>query len=480
MRRVISIVSTLALFIAASLAVFAQQAPDRSHPPAIGPVPAVHVPAVEKRTLSNGLPVWVVGMHKVPTVQIELAVRAGSGTDPEGKFGLASLTADMLDEGAGDRTALQIADVIDFLGADLTTTAAVDAAFADLHVPIARLADALPVLADVVARPTFPDAELKRVREERLTSLIQARDDPEQLVRFAFPRIVYGPHHRYGTAQIGTAASLQGFTVADVKAFHAERYRPSNATLVVAGDTDANTIVPMLERTLGQWKGGATTTPAAVPNAPQLTSRHVYIVDKPGAAQSQIQIGWVGVARSTPDYFALRVLNTILGETFTSRLNANLREEHGYTYGAASTFDMRQAAGPFYAAAGVQTDKTSDALKEFFNELTRIHQPIGPEELAKAKSFLALQLPRVFETTRRVAGAFSQIFVYNLPPDYYDTYGQHVAAITTGDVKRVADKYIQPDKFAVVIVGDRKVIEAGVRALNLGPVSVVSAEDVMK
>ncbi len=472
--------SIVAAIATLSLGLSAQQAPDRSHPPAIGPVPAVHVPAVEKRTLSNGLAVWVVGMHKVPTVQLELAVRAGSASDPEGKFGLASLTADMLDEGAGDRTALQIADAIDFLGAELTTTAAVDAAFADLHVPVARLADALPVFADVIARPTFPDAELKRVREERLTSLIQARDDPEQLVRFAFPRIVYGPRHRYGTAQIGTAASLQGLAVADLEAFHAAAFRPSNATLVVTGDTDANTIVPMLERTLGQWKGTPGSAPAAVSTAPQLTARHVYIIDKPGAAQSQIQIGWVGVARSTPDYFALRVLNTILGETFTSRLNANLREQHGYAYGAGSTFEMRKAAGPFYAAAGVQTDKTSEAVKEFFNELMRIHQPVGAEELAKAKSFLALQLPRVFETTRRVASAFSQVYVYNLPADYYETYGEHVAAVSAADVKRVADKYIQPDKFAVVIVGDRKVIEPGVRALNLGPVSIVTAEEVMK
>ena len=480
MSRLRSLASLVVACVALSLGVFARQAPDRSHPPAVGPVPAVHVPAVDKRTLSNGLAVWIVGMHKVPTVQLELAIRAGSSADPEGKFGLASLTADMLDEGAGDRTALQIADAIDFLGAELTTTAAVDAAFADLHVPIARLADALPVLADVVARPTFPDAELKRVREERLTSLIQARDDPEQLVRFAFPRVVYGPRHRYGTAQIGTAASLQGLAVADLKSFHASLYRPANATLVVAGDTNADTIIPLLERTLGQWKGAEGVAPPAVANAPQLTARRVYIIDKPGAAQSQIEIGWVGVARSTPDYFALRVLNTILGETFTSRLNANLREQHGYAYGAGSTFEMRQAAGPFYAAAGVQTDKTSESLKEFFNELTRIHQPVGTDELDKAKSFLTLQLPRIFETTRRVAGAFAQIFVYNLPADYYQTYGQHVAGVTAADVKRVADKYIQPDKFAVVIVGDRKVIEPGVRALNLGPVSVLTAEEVMK
>jgi zinc protease len=186
------------------------------------------------------------------------------------------------------------------------------------------------------------------------------------------------------------------------------------------------------------------------------------------------------VPRSTPDYFALRVLNTILGEAFTSRLNNNLREVHGYAYGASSRFDMRLSAGTFYAAAGVQTDKTTEALKEFFNELTRIHQPVEAAELEKAKNYLALQLPRNFETSRGTANALAQAYIYNLPADYYATYADRVRAITAADVKRAADKYIQPDKFAVVIVGDRKVIEPGVKALNLGPLAVVTAAEIMK
>jgi zinc protease len=235
--------------------VSAQQAPDRSKPPALGPLPALKLPAVEKRTLSNGLQVWIMGVHKVPTVHLELAIRAGVAADPADKFGLASLTADMLDEGAGTRNALQIADAVDFLGAELSANGSVDASFVDLHVPVARLAAALAIMADVVARPTFPVAELNRLRDERLASLLETEDDPEQLIQAAFPRLVFGAKHRYGTAEMGTAASLKAITAADLKAFHAAQYRPANATLVVAGDVTADTIVPQLEKALGGWKG---------------------------------------------------------------------------------------------------------------------------------------------------------------------------------------------------------------------------------
>ncbi len=470
----------LGALLVAVTGVTAQQAPDRSKPPALGPLPALKLPAVEKRTLSNGLPVWIMGVHKVPTVHLELTVRAGTGVDPAGKFGLASLTADLIDEGAGTRSALELADAVDFLGAELSASAASDATFVDLHVPVARLADALPLMADVVAHPTFPEAELKRLRDERLASLLETEDDPEQLIGVAFPRLVFGPKHRYGSPQIGTPESLGGLTVADLKAFHALHYRPANAVLVVAGDVTADTVVPQLERALGGWKGdpAARVTPAG--DASQLTARKVFLIDKPGAAQSQVRIGWIGVARSTPDYFALRVLNTILGEAFTSRLNNNLREVHGYAYGASSRFDMRLSAGAFYAAAGVQTDKTSEALKEFFNELTRIHEAVPADELEKAKNYLALQMPRNFETTRGTANALGQLFLYDLPADYYATYGDRIRAVTAAEVKRVANKYIQPGKFAVVIVGDRKVIEAGIKGLSLGPITVVEASQIFK
>jgi predicted Zn-dependent peptidase len=485
-RQAISLVASIVILLAIvsgghrfTAALRAQQAPDRSTAPKPGPPPSLKLPAIQKRTLSNGLAVWVVELHKVPVVNVNLVLRAGSGADPAGKFGLANLTAEMLDEGAGTRDALQIADAVDYLGASLSTSSSSDAAFVDLHVPVARLGDALPIMSDVALHPTFPEAELKRVREELLTSILEAADDPASLVQFAFPRLVYGPTHRYGTVSMGSAASLKGLTVGDMRQFHATRYVPSNATLIVTGDVNPATVTAQLESAFGGWKG-ATAPATQIPAAPQLSSRKVYLVDKPGAPQSQIRIGWIGVPRSTPDYFALRVLNTVLGGAFTSRLNQNLREQHGYAYGASSSFDMRGAAGPFYAAAGVQTDKTAEALSEFFKELDGIRKPVPAEELDKAKNYVALLLPRNFETTQSLAGSLAQMFIFNLPADYFETFTSRVRAVTQAEVQGAAERYIQPDKFAVVVVGDLKTIEPGIRALNLGPVSTVTIDEIMK
>lgn len=456
-----------------------QQPPDRSVAPPPGPPPSLKLPAIEKRTLSNGLPVWIVELHKVPVADVTLVVKGGSSADPAHKFGLANLTAEMLDEGAGRRTALQIADAVDYLGASLSTAATSDASYVEVHLPVARLGDALPVMADVALRPTFPAPELQRVREEILTSILQAQDDPESLIQFAFPRVLFGAQHRYGTLSMGTAAALKGVSVADLRSFHARNYVPSNAMLIVTGDVAPATVLPQLESAFGSWTGAAA-APTPVPVAPQRTARQVYLIDKPGAAQSQIRIGWIGVPRSTPDYFALRVLNTVLGGAFTSRLNQNLREEHQYAYGAGSSFDMRRSAGPFYATAGVQTDKTAEALTEFFKELDAIRQPIPAGELEKAKNYVALQLPRSFETSQSLAASLAQMFVFNLPGDYYRTFTARVRAVTQADVQRAAERYIQPDKFAVVIVGDLKTIEPAVRALSLGPASTLTIDEVMK
>jgi predicted Zn-dependent peptidase len=204
----------------------------------------------------------------------------------------------------------------------------------------------------------------------------------------------------------------------------------------------------------------------------------VYIADKPGAAQSQIRIGSVGVARSTPDFFPIQVMNTVLGGSFESRLNMNLREKHGYTYGATSLFDMRVAAGPFVAAAGVQTDKTADALKEFFNELNAIREPVGADELTRAKNYITLRFPERFETTGEISGQLESLLVYHLPDDYFSTYVSKIEAVTAADVQRVAQSYITPDRFAVVVVGDQKAIEPGIQTLNLGPIQTISADEI--
>lgn len=458
----------------------AQSRPDRSQPPAPAAPPQLHLPSIDKRALGNGVAVWVVEAHEVPIVQVSLVLRAGAGDDPAGRFGVASLTAAMLDEGAGTRSALQIADAIEFLGAALTTTSGFDASAIRLNVPARQLDEGLAIMADVALRPTFPSAELERLRQERLTALLQARDDPASIAGMAFPRVLFGRDHRYGTGPIGTEPTVTALSVDDLRAFHAAYYQPPNATLIVAGDMTAGAVVERLETHFGEWPSKtAPKTQEPVAAAPQLMSRRTYLIDKPDAEQSQIRIGWIGVPRATPDYFSLLVLNTALGGSFTSRLNQNLREEHGYTYGASSVFDMRLSPGPFVAAAGVQTDKTAEAVREFFAELEGIRTPIIAEELTKAKNFIALGFPAEFETSTDLSRRLEELVIYRLPEDYFERYVPNVLAVTAAAVQQAAERYIQPSRFAVVVVGDRKAIEPGIRALDLGPVQVMSVDEAL-
>lgn len=472
----------VALMIACAAAmVSAQQAPDRSKPPVPGPAPSLKLPAIQKQKLSNGLAVWLVEHHEVPLAQIDLIVNAGSAADPIGKYGVGSLTAAMLDEGAGTRSSLQIADELEFLGANLSTTSSFDYSAVRLSVPVSKLNDALPLMADVSLRPTFPSTDLERLRKERLTSLLQARDNPAQLIQIAFPRMLFGPTHRYGTSANGLPAAIESLTAADLQTFYRAHYRPDNATLIVVGDVTAASIMPLLEKAFGSWKTqGVAPLVADVPLAPQLKARHIYLVDKPDAPQSQIRIGWIGVPRSTPDYAALQVLNTILGGSFTSRLNQNLRETHGYSYGASSAFDMRRSAGPFLAAAGVQSDKTAPAVQEFFNELNGIVKPITDAELQKAKNYVALGFPAEFETTGDLARKLEELVIYNLPDTAYTDFVAAVNKVTASELQRLAARYIQPDKMAVVVVGDLKSIEGPIRQLGLGPVTVVSIDELFR
>jgi predicted Zn-dependent peptidase len=452
--------------------------PDRSKPPALGPVRPLKLPPVQKLQLANGLPVLLVELHEVPVVQLNVVARAGAGADPRDKPGLASLTANLLDEGAGSRSALQIADELDYLGADLQTRAGWDATTVALHVPLKRLAAALPIFADVVLRPTFPAAELDRVRKDRLTELLQLRDEPSAIASVAFANSLYGREHRYGTPVIGTEASVRGFSRADLALFHERTFTPASSAIVVVGDVTAASIQKELEQAFGGWKAAQGSVPAPVPAARQVQARGIWIVDRPGSAQSEIRIGRIGPPRSTADYFPLTVMNTILGGSFTSRLMQNLREEHGYAYGARSSFDYRLSTGPFVAGAAVQTDKTAPALTEFFNELDAIRKTVTEAEVAKAKNYVALSFPSDVEASGDIAARLEEQFVHGLPDGWLDSYVSKVTAVTLADVKRVAEQYIDPTKVAIVVVGDRQKIEPEIRALNLGPIRVQSVEEV--
>src|SRR5262249_22018598 len=326
-------------------------------------------------------------------------------------------------QGAGSRSALELADAVDYVGAELNATSAIDSSAVRLHVPVARLADALPLMADVALHPSFPNDELERMRQQRLTSMMQARDDAATVGSVTFSRVLFGSMHRYGTPMMGTAEVLKTFTTDDLKGFYSSAYRPDNATLIVVGDVKPDAVMPLFEKHFGSWKAAAGAKAGQpIAETDQPTARQVYIVDKPGAPQSQIRIGGIGAARSTPDYFPMVVMNTILGGSFSSRLNNNLREQHGYTYGAGSSFDYRAAAGPFSASAGVQTDKTVESLKEFFNELNGILKPVPAEELTRARNYVALRYPGGFESTGDISRRLEDALVFRLPDDYFSKY----------------------------------------------------------
>jgi zinc protease len=467
-----------ALLAAAALAPAAPaQTFDRTVMPAPGPTPEVDFPEPLRRTLANGLQVWVMERPGVPMVYLQLMTEAGAVADPADRPGLASLTAAMLTEGTATRTGRQILEEIDFLAANLNANAGQEVATLTLTTLSRNLAPALSVFADVAVNPSFPEGEWNRVREQRLVALRQAMDQPANVAQQAFARLVYGPAHPLGRPIQGTPASVRAITPDDLRAFYRARYRPENSHLIVVGDVRADQVIPQLERAFAGWQRGSApaVSPPAEPTPLQAT--RVYLVDRPDAAQSQIRIGHVGVARASRDYFPLLVMNTVLGGAFTSRINLNLRETRGYSYGARSGFQMGRLAGPFTATGGVHTAVTRESVAEFMRELEEIRgaRPVTPQELEFARTSIIRREPMSLETNEHFAGRIQEMILYGLPMDYFDEYNERVAAVTLEDVNRVAREYLQPGRFAIVVVGDRAKVEAGLRELPY-PVEIVAVD----
>lgn len=451
------------------LAISAQQTVDRSRPPALGPPPQVKLPPIISRTLPNGLELLIVEHHELPVAAFNLVVGSGSTFDPIGRPGIAGLTAEMLREGTTSRSSLAISDQIAFLGIRLGTSSSWDASSVTLSTPTAKLDSALALFADVALNPSFPSEEFERIRRTRLTSLLQMRDRAPEIANAAYAALIFGAEHPYGQQPVGTEASVSAMTTSDLRGFYSTHFRPNNATLIIVGDVNPADIERRVGRLFGAWAPAPVPT-IALNDPPAIRATTIYLIDKPGAAQSSFRLGGPGVPRSTRDYFALQVLNTILGGSFTSRLNQNLRETRGYTYGASSGFDYRKFTGPFTSRAEIVAGKTDSALVEFMKELRAIHDTVPQTELVKAKRYLQLRLPAAFETPEGIAGQLVPLVVYNLPLDFFEGFVAQIETITQADVQRVADQYITPDRMTIVIVGDRKSIEAPLRALNAGEI----------
>ena len=453
---------------------------DRSRLPQLGPEPAFAFPRIRRRVLPNGLKTWTVEHHEVPLVSVLVLIPVGSAADPTERPGLAAMTGDLLDEGCGDLDALQLHEALGRIGAHLETEVGADATLLGLTTLERFAARGFSLLADLVVRPRLDAAEFDRVRDLRLHRLAQLRDLPPAQAERLFSRMLYGTHP-YGHLPIGTEDSLRTMSVDEVRSFHRQLADPHRATVIAVGDATHEQLANLIEQAFGTWPAFDAGPPAfadtALETPPAAGSERVVLLHRPGAAQSELRMGHVGVPRSSPDYPALLVLNMVLGGQFVSRINMNLRERKGYTYGARTSFDFRRGSGPFVLQASVQSDATVDAIRESFAELQAIRgaRPVTRQELQLGRAALTRGYPRNFETAEQVGRGAAQLALYDLPDDYFTTFVPRVLALDEHDITRAAATYIDPSSVAVVIVGDREKVWPSIRELGLGDVTEVDA-----
>jgi zinc protease len=425
-----------------------------------------HFPHVTRSVAANGLRVLVAETHNAPLVSLRALIRSGAEHDPQSLAGIASFTADLLDEGAGTRDAVGLAEAVGILGGALGTGADWDASYVSFDVLSRNIREALAIFGDVAMRPTFPGDGLERVRKERLTEIVQQRDEPGAIAGKRFAGLLYG-NGPYGNPIIGTSETVAAIGDADVRDFFGRHYVPNNSSIVVTGDVDADTAVRLVDETFATWKTGSEVARREVsPRA--VDGTRVYLIDRPQAVQSEIRVGHVGVPRSCEDYFALSVMNALLGGVFNSRINLNLRERHGYTYGARSSFAFRRQAGPFVVSAPVRNEVTRESIVEMLGELRRIRTgDVDARELSDVKSYLMGVFPATVQSASDIAGRLLDMELYGLSEDYFDRYRENIAAVSKEEVERVAQKYIDPDRTTVVVVGNAAQIRESLGTLGV-------------
>ena len=445
--------------------------PSRAKAPEPGPPPKFTLPVPERAQLPNGLIIYLVERHNLPLIAARLFTISGSELNPLDKPGLSGFTADMLTEGTATRPALKFAEDTDQIGATIGTEAGYSSADASLSALSWNAAAGLDLLSDAALHPEFAAKEVDRVRNRRVTAVLQENDEPFALALRTANHVLF-PDSPYGYSVIGTEASNKAITRADLTAFWKQRYVPSSAVLAIAGDLNLEQARGLAAKYFGGWSGALASSKA--PDTPAMPAKSISIVDKPGAPQTALLIGSLGASRNTADYVPLEVMNTALGGLFSSRINMNLREEHGYTYGAQSFFQYRRGVGPFFAGGAIRTDATAPATQELFKEVTRIREDqLKPEELQKAKDSFSKTLVGLFETTEETASTIGLQFVFGLPLEYYRDLPAQIDKVNSADTLRVAKQYLHPEASIVVGVGDRAKIAPELKKLNIGPINVV-------
>jgi zinc protease len=429
------------------------------------------LPVAQSFMLANGLTVLLTEQHHLPLVVAHLLVLNGSDANPVNKPGLASFTSEMLPEGTERRTSSQIADDAAQIGAALRTQTVGDDSIVDIRTLKPNVDAAFDLLSDVTLHPKFDPAEIERIRKQRETDILQVQDDPQDLAFGVFRRMIYGPGHPYGYREEGTIAATKATTRDDLAQMWKRGYQPGNSALVLSGDLTVAEARALAEKYFGKWAGS--TGRYQPPAVDHKVSRGVYIVDKPGAAQTFVLVGTPGVPRTTEDYVPLEVMNNILGGLYSSRINVNLREDHGYTYGSFSFFSYKRAAGAFGAGGGMRTDATGPAVQEILKEMERVRNSAPTEEELKlSKGAFSQSLAGRFESGEQTANTVGDLFVYDFPLDYYKQLPEKITAVTSEEVQRMAQKYIHPENAVVIGAGDRSKIEDQLKKLSIGEVQV--------
>ena len=452
---------------------------DRSKLPEPGAQGDARFPAFQRTELPNGLKIILAERHATPVVIFNLVVNAGSAADQFASPGTARLAMDMLDEGTAARTALQISDELAALGAHLSTQSGLDESSVKLSSLTATLDRALDVYADVILHPSFPEADFKRLQKQLIAGIKRERTEPVSMALRVFPKILYGNGHAYGNPLTGsgTEASVEKLSQSDMTKFHDTWFKPNNSTLVIVGHVTLSEIKPKLERLFGDWKNGDLPR-KNISKVEQQKKSVVYLIDRPDSLQSDILAGHVAPPKSNPDEIAIETMNTILGGTFTSRVNMNLREGKHWSYGAFTFLWPAQGQRPFIVYAPVQTDKTKESLVELNKELRAIldRQPISEKELNTAQKNQTLQLPGRWETNESVAGSIGDIVTFGLPDDYFTTYPAKVRSLSVSEVEKAAKEVVHPDQLVWVVVGDRSKVESAIRDLGWGEVRLLDAD----
>ena len=443
----------------------------RKTPPKAGPPPAVHLPVPTTFALDNGLKVYLVEDHALPILSASLVSRAGSSSNPNGKSGLATLVAETMGDGTETRDLKTLADDEELIGSAIYPGATMDAGFAGVTVLTNNTNRGVDLLADIIQHPAFRPDDFDRNKKQRLLRIAQETDSVQMMALRVGPKLVFGDTP-YGAPANGTTESVQALTRDDLTSFYASHFGPADSALVFAGDITPAEARHVAEQYFGRWTGTASQA-VTLPPAPEMQPTHVVIVDKPGAPQSALFAFGIGVPANSPDLPALQVMNYTLGGSFASRINMNLREEHGYTYGASSRYQGYRSAGQFIAGGLVRTDVTAPAAKELMKEITQFPaNPPTEAELNASKDALVQSLPGEFETTFAATGAMQSIFLYDRPLDYYATLPGKYRAVTADDVAKVAKDDLHPNNLVIVAAGDRAKIEPGLKDAGLGPVEV--------